>query len=111
MGDSVALSLGLEVNNQTPDNHAFVHMELPQAGSWQFSTSYHRRNALKASELFKGEFAANDIWLMQTRYRLASWFHWNFSVMTPFGFGPESVFRNSLQVNLSAELGFSLEDE
>jgi hypothetical protein len=111
MGDSVALSLGLEVNNQTPDNHAFVHMELPQAGSWQFSTSYHRRNALKASELFKGEFAANDIWLMQTRYRLASWFHWNVSVMTPFGFGPESVFRNSLQVNLSAELGFSLEDE
>ena len=47
---------------------------------------------------------------MQTRYRLASWFHWNLSVMTPFGFGPESVFRNSLQVNLSAELGFSFED-
>lgn len=111
MGDSVAFSLGLEMNNQTPDNHAFVHMELPQLGSWQFMTSYHRRNALKASELLNGGFASNDIWLMQTRYRLASWFHWNLSVMTPFGFGPESVFRNSLQVNLSAELGFSLEDE
>jgi len=107
VGDGFALALGLEANSQTPDNHAFVHLEVPQAGSWQLSTSYHRRNAASARDLFAGGFAANDIWLLQTRYRMASWLHTNLTVMTPFGFGPNSVFQNSLQVNLSAEIGFA----
>ena len=111
VADSFALAFGLEVNSQTPDNHGFVHVEVPQAGNWQFSTSYHRRNANAVSDLFSGEFDANDIWLLQTRYRMASWLHTNLSVMTPFGLGAESVFKNSLQVNLSAEIGFAYEED
>ena len=107
VGQAFALSTGLEFNSATPDNHLFVHLELPQLGSWQFSTTYHRRNAQDISELFDVGFADNDIWLLQTRYRMASWLHSNFSVMTPFGFGPESVCRNAVQVNLGVEIGFS----
>jgi hypothetical protein len=107
VGNAFALSTGLEFNSATPDNHLFVHLELPQLGSWQFSTTYHRRNAQSVSDLFNVEFADNDIWLLQTRYKMASWLHSNLSVMTPFGFGPESVFRNAVQVNLGVEIGFS----
>jgi hypothetical protein len=107
VGDLFAMAMGLEINDQTPDNHAFIHFELPKAGKWQVSSTYHRRNAANRKELFEMRFAENDIWMFQTRHRTLDWLHTNLSVMTPFGFGPESVLRNAIQVNLSLEMGFS----
>jgi hypothetical protein len=111
VGDGFAFAFGLEVNNQTPDNHGFIHLELPKVGKFQLSTTYHRRNAQNRKELFQAEFGDNDIWILQTRFRTFSWLYNNLSVMTPFGFGPDSVFRSAIQVNLSLEVGFSYGDE
>ena len=110
VGDGFAFAFGLEVNNQTPDNHGFVHLELPKLGKFQLSTTYHRRNAQNRKELFAANFGQNDIWILQTRFRTFSWLYNNLSVMTPFGFGPDSVFRSAIQVNLSLEIGFSYGD-
>ena len=33
VGDGFAFACGLELNDQTPDNHAFLHFELPRAGN------------------------------------------------------------------------------
>jgi hypothetical protein len=84
-----------------------VHLEFPQIGHFQLSTTYHRRNAQNRKELFSTKFGNNDIWIFQTRYRTFSWLYNNLSIMTPFGFGPDSVFRSAIQVNLSLEIGFS----
>ena len=110
LGDAFAFAFGLELNDQTPDNHGFIHLELPRIGHFQLSTTYHRRNAQNREELFSGKFGSNDIWIFQTRYRTFSWLYNNLSVMTPFGFGPDSVFRSAIQVNLSLEIGFSYGD-
>ena len=107
VGNAFAFAFGLEVNDQTPDNHGFVHLEFPQIGHFQLSTTYHRRNAQNRKELFSTKFGNNDIWIFQTRYRTFSWLYNNLSIMTPFGFGPDSVFRSAIQVNLSLEIGFS----
>jgi hypothetical protein len=107
VGDLFAMAMGLEINDQTPDNHAFIHFELPKAGKWQVSSTYHRRNAANRKELFEMRFAENDIWMFQIRHRTLDWFHINLLVMIPFGFGPESVLCNVIQVNLSLEMGFS----
>ena len=111
VGNAFAFAFGLEVNNQTPDNHGFIHLELPQLGHFQLSTTYHRRNAQNRKELFATKFGNNDIWIFQTRYRTFSWLYNNLSIMTPFGFGPDSVFRSAIQVNLSLEIGFSYGEE
>ena len=107
IGDAFAFAFGLEVNDQTSDNHGFLHLEFPQIGHFQLSTTYHRRNAQNREELFSTKFGNNDIWIFQTRYRTFSWLYNNLSIMTPFGFGPDSVFRSAIQVNLSLEIGFS----
>ena len=111
IGNAFAFAFGLEVNDQTPDNHGFLHLEFPQIGHFQLSTTYHRRNAQNRQELFSTKFGNNDIWIFQTRYRTFSWLYNNLSIMTPFGFGPDSVFRSAIQVNLSLEIGFSYGDD
>ncbi len=107
VGHYFALSLGLEMNNQTPDDNLFVHMEVPHLGSWQFIATYHRRTRDSFGDLFVFDFADNDVFILKTRYGLHDTFHLNLEALTPFGIGPESLFRNTIQVNLNAEFGFS----
>ena len=53
----------------------------------------------------------NNIWIVQSRYLLSRFIATNLSVMTPFGFSSDSsVFRNTLQVNLSVDIGFAFLD-
>ena len=47
-----------------------------------------------------------DILIGKLRYGVFDWFHLNTEVMTPFGIGPDSLFANTLQLNMNAEFGF-----
>jgi hypothetical protein len=106
LGNSLALSLGLELNSQTADDSLYVHFELPRLGDWQFFASYQRRSAAGFGELFHAGFRDTDLFMLKTRYRLFAFLHFNLEAMTPFGIGPESLFRNTLSVNANVELGF-----
>jgi hypothetical protein len=106
IGNIMALSLGLEVNTKTADDSLYVHMEFPKVGDWQFFASYQRRSAAGFSELFTSGFRDMDMLMLKTRYGLFEFLHFNIEAMTPFGIGPESLFRNTLLVNMNAEIGF-----
>ena len=107
IGNHFALAFALEGNDQTPDNNMFVHLEIPRLGNWQFLATYHRRSAETFKSLFAGGFGNSDIFIMKGRYRLADAIHFNAEAMTPFGIGPDSLFRNTVTFNLNAEFGFS----
>ena len=108
MGHYLALSLGFEVNDTTPDNALFVHLEVPKLGPWAFIATYQRRNAETFATLFDPAFGSTttDMFLLQTRLGIVDVLHLALEVMTPFGIGPESLFRNVVQVNFIIELGF-----
>lgn len=101
-----ALSLAMEVNDSTPDNNFFVHIEMPQVKDIQFLATYHRRSAKSASDLFAAEFTTRDIFLLKGRYRVSDNFHINIEALTPFGIGPDSFFANTIDFNLNVEFGF-----
>lgn len=117
MSRYLALALALEVNDRDDpnaakddrggDNNFFVHLEVPRIGSWQFLATYHRRTARSVGDLFGGDFRNNDIFILKTRYRLADAIHFNMEALTPFGIGPDSLFRNTVNFNFNAEFGFS----
>ena len=106
VGNGFALSLGLEWNDQTPDNSLYLHAEVPRVGNWAFMASYQHRGAKDFGDLFALSLDDTDVLLMKTRYGLFDSVHLNIEVLTPFGIGPESLFRNNLQVNFNAEIGF-----
>jgi hypothetical protein len=106
IGNTFALSLGLEWNDRTPDNSLYLHAEVPRMGNWSFMASYQHRGAKDFGDIFNLTLADTDVLLMKTRYGLFDSVHVNLEVLTPFGIGPESLFRNDIQVNLNAEIGF-----
>ena len=83
-----------------------MHLEVPHIGSWQFLATYNRRNAENLDDLFDFELGGNDVLIVKMRYGFFSWWHMNVEALTPFGIGPESIFRNPVQVNVNAEFGF-----
>ena len=101
----LALAYGLEMNDQTPDDNMFVHLEIPHIGQWQFLAAYHRRTVSGFSELFDFDLSGNDLFILKTRYGVTDWFHWNFELLTPFRVGSKSQFENALQANLGIEIG------
>ena len=113
----LAIALAFEVNDRDDpnaelgreggDNNIFVHFEVPHIGNWQFLATYHRRTAVSFSDLFSAEWRDNDIIIVKTRYRLADAIHFNMEAITPFGIGPDSLFRNTINLNFNAEFGFS----
>lgn len=105
-GNGLALSVGLEWNDQTPDNSLYIHAEVPRIGNWAFMASYQHRGAKDFGDIFALSLDDTDVLLMKTRYGLFDSVHLNVEVLTPFGIGPESLFRNNLQVNFNAEVGF-----
>ncbi len=103
----VGLSLGFEINDQTPDNNMYGHIEVPHIGDWQFALTYTRTTVEEPGELFDFGLSDNDLLIAQTRYGVADWLHLNLEALTPYGIGTRSVFQNEFQVNFSAEFGFS----
>lgn len=106
-GDWFAFAVGLEVNDQTPDNHLFVHMEVPRWENLQLLATLHRRNAIQAADLVVWNSTASDLLLVKARYRLAEWLHINAEALTPYGIGPDSFFKHVVDFNMNVELGFS----
>jgi hypothetical protein len=102
----LATAVGIEWNDQTDDNNLFLHFEVPHIGSWQFLATYNRRNAANLEDLFDFGLGGNDVMIVKMRYGFFSWWHMNLEALTPFGIGPESIFRNTVQVNVNAEFGF-----
>ena len=117
IGDYFATALALELNDRDDpnalvgdrrgDNSLFVHLEVPHVGNWQFLATYHRRTAETFDDLFKAEFRNNDIFILKARYEMADAIHFNMEALTPFGVGPDSLFRNTINFNINAEFGFS----
>ena len=103
----IALAMALEFNDSTADNNMFVHLEVPQIGRWQFLATYHRRTRESLADIFSAKFDDNDIFIVKTRWGLSDNFFMNFEALTPFGIGPDSFFRNTVEVNVTAEFGFS----
>ena len=107
IADYFAMALATEVNDSTPDNNLFVHIEVPQVKNIQFLATFHRRSAKTPGALFAGEFTTRDIFIIKGRYRVFDFFHVNIEALTPFGIGPDSFFANTVDVNLNAEFGFA----
>jgi len=120
MGNYLAMAFAIEVNDRedpsakegqkSGDNNFFFHMEIPHIGNWQFLATYHRRTAKSLADMFSAEWRDNDIIILKTRYRLADAIHFNMEAITPFGIGPDSLFRNTINLNFNAEFGFSYGD-
>jgi hypothetical protein len=108
VGHYFAFATGFELNNRTDDNNMFLHLEVPHIGRWQFMATYHRRTATGFSDLFKFFSEENtDLFMLKTRYGLGDILAVSLEALTPFGIGPESYFRSTVQVNLNVEFGFS----
>jgi hypothetical protein len=107
VGDWFAFAAALEANDRTPDNNFFAHFEVPNIGGIQFLITYHRRTARSLKELFSGGFGNNDVLIAKGRYRFSDALAFNAEALTPFGIGPDSLFRNTLEFNINAEIGFS----
>ena len=105
--DWFAIALAVEMNDSTPDNNWFIHFEVPNFYGIQFLATYHRRTARDFSELFSAGFGNNDVIIVKGRYRLGEAIAFNAEAFTPFGIGPDSLFRNVLQFNVNAEIGFN----
>ena len=100
-----AFAFGMELNDQTPDNSLFVHLEVPKLGPFQFLATYQRRNAKDFVDLFSTDFRNTDLVIFQTKVGFHEAFLLNISGMTPFGIGPDALFRNVFQVNIALEIG------
>ena len=105
--DWFAFAVALEMNDRTPDNNWFVHFEVPNFYGIQFLATYHRRTARDLAELFSVGFGNNDVLVVKGRYRISNALAVNAEAFTPFGIGPDSLFRNTLQFNVNAEIGFN----
>ena len=105
--DWFAFAVALEMNDRTPDNNWFIHFEVPNFYGIQFLATYHRRTARDLSELFSVGFGNNDVLIVKGRYRISNALAVNAEAFTPFGIGPDSLFRNTLQFNVNAEIGFN----
>lgn len=101
-----AMAVGLEVNDSTPDNNLFVHLELPRYKNFQFLATLHRRSSASAGDLFDFKPTNRDILIVKGRYRVADSFHINMEAITPYGIGPDSFFQNTIDFNVNAEFGF-----
>lgn len=101
-----AVAFAVEANDQTPDNNFFAHFEVPNIAGVQFLATYHRRTARDLSELFSVGLGNNDVFIMKARYRFSQALAFNAEALTPFGVGPDSLFRNTIEFNINAEIGF-----
>ena len=116
VGHYWAMALAMEINNrkQGSDNNFFIHLELPHVGSFQGLATYHRRSRASVGDMFafgsnpadQGIIGGNDIFILKGRYRLSSMIFFNGEILTPFGIGPDSLFRNAIEINVNAEFGF-----
>ncbi len=102
-----ALSLGIDTNDRTPDNNMYMHLGVPHLGRWQLGVTYSRGTADDFADLWDFGLTDNDLLIAQTRYGVADWLHLNLEALTVYGIGARSVFESQLQVNFSAEFGFS----
>lgn len=107
MADHLALALGLEVNSRTPDDSLFLHVEVPHLGDWQFLTTYHHRQQASLADALTPTLGDTDFLVVTTRYAVWNWLHLRVDAATPFGIGPDSLFRSKLQTNLGVDLGWS----
>jgi len=105
-GRGFAAAIGVEVNDQSPDQNMFVHVEVPRLGRWQFMATYHRRTQDRFADLFTLNFGQTDLFLAKTRLGISNKFALVLEALTPYGIDPESVFHSTVQVNLNAEIGF-----
>ncbi len=103
----VSLSLGIDTNDRTPDNNMYMHLGVPHLGRWQLGVTYSRGTADDFADLWDFGLTDNDLLIAQTRYGVADWLHLNLEALTVYGIGARSVFESQLQVNFSAEFGFS----
>jgi len=110
VGDLFAMAVAMEVNDTTPDNNFFLHLELPKVRNFQALATLHRRSAKEAGDLFAFSGGERDILILKGRYRVADSFHINLEALTPYGIGPDSYFANTLDFNLNAEFGFGYGD-
>jgi len=115
-----AMAIGLEVNDrQGPsglgsDNNFFFHLEMPHVGPFQWLLTYHRRSRSSIGDLFdfggnpadEGVIGGNDIFIAKGRWRFSDMIFFNGEILTPFGIGPDSLFRNAIEINVNAEFGF-----
>ena len=107
IGNGFALSLGVALNSAGADDSLYVHIESPEFETLQFFATYQRRNASGFKDLFAFDFRETDLFMLKARYRLLDVLHLNMEALTPFGIGPESLFRSTVQVNVNAEFGFA----
>lgn len=107
MSHYLAVAMGFEMNSQTADDSLFIHVEVPMLDWWQFMATYHRRTASGFGDLFTWFSGENDLFLAKSRFAIGDIFAVTLEALTPFGIGPESFFRSTVQVNLNVELGFS----
>jgi hypothetical protein len=105
IGNGFALSLGMVLNSAGSDDSLYVHLESPEIETLQFFATYQRRNASGFTDLFAFDFTETDLFILKARYRILDALHLNMEALTPFGIGPESLFRSTVQVNVNVEFG------
>lgn len=101
----VALALGVEANNATPDDNVLLHAEVPRLGDWQFRATYHRRQAGSFAEAFTPTLGRADYLTAAMRYAVHDFVHIRADAGTPFGIGPDSLYRSKLQANFGIDFG------
>lgn len=102
-----ALAFAIETNNANqPDNNMFIHLEIPHIAGFQFLATLHRRAADSIGKLFSTTPTTRDILIVKGRYKVFDFFHVGVEALTPYGIGPDSFFANTVDVNLTAELGW-----
>lgn len=107
MADHLALALGIEANSRTPDDNLFFHVEVPELGDWQFLATYHHRQADSLADALVPSLGETDAVICTTRYAVTNWLTLRFDASTPFGIGPDSLYRSRLQTNFGVDLGWS----
>lgn len=107
LGRYLVLGLGWEFNHVTPDNHMFAHVEVPDLWGWQFSLTYHRRNADGLASLWRwfGD-GGYDVVVARTRYEIGA-FGVALEAMTPFGIDPDNTLVPKWEIDLALEVGWS----
>ncbi|MCK6571937.1 hypothetical protein L6V77_12675 [Myxococcota bacterium] len=101
----VALAIGVEANNTTPDDNVLLHAEIPRLGDWQFRATYHRRQADSLLGAFTPTLGRADYLTAALRYAVHDFVHVRADLGTPFGIGPDSLYRSKLQANFGVDFG------